>query len=639
MKTNNKRSPKLFSLFLSLCMVLSLLPIQALADTTTDYSTPVPMLPVESADISSYEISPSCTDENNTIHYRGNPFIINAGLEKDGYYLTPGEFFSLEIEGDNIRKELVKDGYTKELYIEDAGSQAVFGFVLRFEDFNRRAGLKINNTNVLFNLYLALKDKYTLDELKQYSCAREFLDKTGFWKSDKRVEDGAMGYISPWEDTITPRANGLGYDTAEAYMDDMVIKCGYDGWYISDDKEYSSYAVVKKSAVSKDVLVAWADEKTHYPVFEKGDEYYVRAILFNSPPGNIGIYAAQIRYNLINDLGLDGKDIRTESREDTQKSYRLYCNCTYTQLLEAWAQEMDTWSGHWDYLLNGDTNFDYWPISNLFHYAGYDHNNYGSMGCICGAVPVNVDPEYRYYIEGPGDITIRVTGKNVNYANFGTAYNITGTAETVIHVVDDTVPTTPDPTEPAPTEPKPTEPTPTEPAANPFQDISVNDYFYQPVLWAVNKGITAGVSENQFGPKLSCTRGQIATFLWASAGKPEPTSTNNPFTDVKKSDYYYKAVLWAVENGITAGVSANRFGPNQVCTRAQTVTFLWAAEGKPTISSNTSFGDVSASAYYNNAVKWAVANGVTAGVGNGKFAPNQTCTRGQIVTFLYKAVG
>ena len=201
-------------------------------------------------------------------------------------------------------------------------------------------------------------------------------------------------------------------------------------------------------------------------------------------------------------------------------------------------------------------------------------------------------------------------------------------------------PTEPEPTEPEPTEPEPTEPEPTEPepVKNPFTDVSSSAYYYEPVLWAVEKSITGGTSATTFSPNASCTRGQIVTFLWAAAGRPSPVSSKNPFTDVKQSDYYYKAVLWSVENGITSGISATKFGPNQTCTRCQAVTFLWAAKGRPDPkSTGNSFSDVKESDYYCKAVLWAVENGITSGVGGGKFGSGNTCTRGQIVTFLYKA--
>ena len=173
---------------------------------------------------------------------------------------------------------------------------------------------------------------------------------------------------------------------------------------------------------------------------------------------------------------------------------------------------------------------------------------------------------------------------------------------------------------------------------NPFTDVLDSDYFLNPVLWAVDKGITAGTGNGQFSPNNPCTRGQVVTFLWRAAGQPEPESTENPFTDVSPADYFYQPVLWAVENGITAGLNATTFGPNTTCTRGQVVTFLWRAKGKPEpTNAKNDFIDVSASDYFHAPVLWAVENGITAGMGGGKFAPNNPCTRGQVVTFLYRA--
>lgn len=179
----------------------------------------------------------------------------------------------------------------------------------------------------------------------------------------------------------------------------------------------------------------------------------------------------------------------------------------------------------------------------------------------------------------------------------------------------------------------------TDALTNPFSDVAPGAYYEIPVLWAVEQGITNGISPTSFGPDQKCTRNQVVTFLWRSAGEPEPQSRNNPFVDVAEEDYYYKAVLWAVEQGITNGVDATHFGSAQECTRAQVATFLWRAMGKPDPkSASNSFSDVSAGEYYYNAVLWAVENGITNGMGDGRFAPNDTCTRGQIVTFLYRAL-
>jgi len=248
------------------------------------------------------------------------------------------------------------------------------------------------------------------------------------------------------------------------------------------------------------------------------------------------------------------------------------------------------------------------------------------------------------------------------------------------------IPTEPeetDPTEPTPTEPEETEPTepeetkPTEPPcehkwskwdvteptskkeglrtrecavcgevekeilsklSGKFEDVAEDQYYALPVDWAVQKGVTTGMSATIFAPDAECTRGQIVTFLWRAAGQPEPSSSKNPFKDVKSSDYYYKAVLWAVEEGITTGTSADTFSPDSGCTRAQVATFLWRAQGKPAAASKNPFSDVKKGEYYYEAVIWAVENGVTTGTSATTFAPTATCTRGQIVTFLYRAI-
>ncbi len=169
-----------------------------------------------------------------------------------------------------------------------------------------------------------------------------------------------------------------------------------------------------------------------------------------------------------------------------------------------------------------------------------------------------------------------------------------------------------------------------------FRDVAQNAYYYDAVQWAVEKGITEGTSATTFSPDASCTRAQMVTFLWRAAGSPAPKSAANPFKDVSANDYYYSAVLWAVENGITSGTGADTFSPGATVTRGQTVTFLYRAAGSPAVSGG-SFSDVAADAYYANAVAWASQHNITSGVGNGNFAPNADCTRAQIVTLLYRA--
>lgn len=178
---------------------------------------------------------------------------------------------------------------------------------------------------------------------------------------------------------------------------------------------------------------------------------------------------------------------------------------------------------------------------------------------------------------------------------------------------------------------------PTDPD-NPFTDVSNGKYYYDAVLWAVSNGITTGATDTTFAPDQMCTRAQVVTFLWRSAGEPEPESDNNPFVDVKQSDYFYKAVLWAVEKGITKGMDDTHFGSKVECSRGHVVTFLWRFQGEPEPSGGVSFPDVTADKFYAKAVAWAVEAGVTNGMGDGLFQPNTSCTRGQIVTFLYRAI-
>lgn len=174
----------------------------------------------------------------------------------------------------------------------------------------------------------------------------------------------------------------------------------------------------------------------------------------------------------------------------------------------------------------------------------------------------------------------------------------------------------------------------TEPE-NPFTDISKSDYFYDAVLWAADKGITSGVTETLFAPNSSCTRAQMVTFLWRANGSPVVDYAMN-FTDVPADAYYADAVRWAVSKGITSGTSATTFAPDMTVTRAQTVTFLYRAAGTPAVTGG-SFADVNANAYYADAVAWAVAEGITSGTSATTFSPDAACTRAQIVTFLYRA--
>ena len=170
---------------------------------------------------------------------------------------------------------------------------------------------------------------------------------------------------------------------------------------------------------------------------------------------------------------------------------------------------------------------------------------------------------------------------------------------------------------------------------NYFVDVKAGDYFYDAVKWAAEKGITSGTDATHFSPNAACTRAQIVTFLWRAAGSPEPKGTGS-FADVPSDSYYTKAVAWAVENGITGGTGDGKFSPNATCTREQAVAFLYRASGSPAVSGGSAFNDVAANAYYADAVAWAEKNEITGGIGGGLFGSGNDCTRAQIVTFLYR---
>ena len=171
-----------------------------------------------------------------------------------------------------------------------------------------------------------------------------------------------------------------------------------------------------------------------------------------------------------------------------------------------------------------------------------------------------------------------------------------------------------------------------------FMDVPEGSYYEEAVNWAVEKGITTGTDATHFSPDGICTRAQAVTFLWRAAGSPAAKSAVMPFTDVKVGSYYYDAVLWAVENGITKGTSDTMFSPDATCSRAQIVTFLWRSQKSPAAGTANPFTDVKASAYYADAVLWAVKEDVTKGTTNTTFSPDANCTRAQIVTFIWRAL-
>ena len=172
---------------------------------------------------------------------------------------------------------------------------------------------------------------------------------------------------------------------------------------------------------------------------------------------------------------------------------------------------------------------------------------------------------------------------------------------------------------------------------NPFTDVTKGSFYENPVLWALDEGITNGISDTKFGSLTACNRAQAVTFLWRANGSPQPKSSVNPFKDVEKGSFYEKAVLWALEKGITKGTDATHFSPDEPCNRAQIVTFLWRAKGSPAPGSTTNpFKDVEKGSFYEKAVLWAQKNGITNGISSTQFGSTTSCNRAQVVTFLYR---
>ena len=175
-----------------------------------------------------------------------------------------------------------------------------------------------------------------------------------------------------------------------------------------------------------------------------------------------------------------------------------------------------------------------------------------------------------------------------------------------------------------------------EPPQNPFADISESDYYYDAVLWAYENGVTSGLTETEFKPGESCTRAQMVAFLWRASGEPEAKTEDNPFTDIRSDAYYYEAVLWAYENGIASGTSSTTFDPDGIVDRGQVVTFIWRSAGQPDVKGENPFADIGDDTYYYKAVLWAYENGITSGITEDLFKPADPCSRGQVVTFLYR---
>ena len=268
-----------------------------------------------------------------------------------------------------------------------------------------------------------------------------------------------------------------------------------------------------------------------------------------------------------------------------------------------------TYTAHWRYNGGGSSSYSYYTIKAAA----------GSGGSISpsGSVSVREGRDQTFTItpdKGYAVANVKIDGKSIGAVKSYTFENVsrTHTIEVVFMKANG------------------------NPQTGVFVDVATGSYYEDAVDWAVENGITQGTDDTHFSPDGICTRAQAVTFLWRTAGSPAPRLHTMPFTDVPAGNYYYDAVLWAVENGITEGTSDTTFSPNSTCTRAQIVTFLWRSEKSPAAGTANPFADVKSTAYYADAVLWAVKENITKGTTSTTFSPNADCTRAQIVTFLWR---
>jgi len=297
--------------------------------------------------------------------------------------------------------------------------------------------------------------------------------------------------------------------------------------------------------------------------------------------------------------------------------------------------------GDWSSTDKGLRNlsFDYGVLYPAFSHDVADYTLYVPSDVSSVLVtPTAANKNNKVFVAAPSEKDVRWGARSVPVSAGKAVVTVDGGMTYTVNFVPMAAPApTPTPT-PTPTPAPTAAPTAKPEVKNPFKDVNKDQYYYEPVLWAVNHQpqITQGTSKDTFSPAAACTRGQVVTFLWRAAGEPKPGDTKNPFTDVKSDDYFYNAVLWAVEKGITQGTSKTTFSPANPCTRAHVVTFLWRSEGQNKADAKNPFTDVKSGDYFYDAVLWAAENGITAGVDAKHFAPANPCTRAQIVTFLWR---
>lgn len=431
------RFNKLICILTSVCL-LSPVSVQAAQGTKR--------VPNDAIDISSTELSYDLRDQkgytiwaqNDTVEYNGDPIEINAyPLMNSAVF--PRESYSLSIEGSNVTKTLIKDGYTEEKYIYNDHS---YGFQDKYDNgtilacsllpiyqTSKRLGFERGHVEPFMIVFLGITDDYTLEELRNYNSMTDFVNTTGYLKSDDLWEGVSPGYVTDLENTALDEAKQWGYNDIDSYTSYLCEREEYAKCEAVKETWYPVYFKVSKNLVSHELAESVA-EQHNYTLLEKGDLYYIKGTYTRSYVDYIDYNTRMEAPKIAKELNVDRDQVAFSYQAETRVVYHTYYSFTDAQLMDAIAAEMDIWSGRWDYFLYGDEHFNYWYESEDVRRPGYYFGNYGyGFGAIQDQMTVNYEPEYKYTITGPGRITIRITGRedqnghgSVNLQGTGTIY-------------------------------------------------------------------------------------------------------------------------------------------------------------------------------------------------------------------------
>lgn len=442
MEKTKKNLCRLMGILLAAGLMLPT-PVQAAQSTARVANDPI--------DISTLKVGYDLRDENDstiwskdgTVEYQGKPITIDGYLLKDNC-LLPRESYSLSIEGDNVKKTLVKDGYSEKKYIyndhsygfEDEADYGtiLYGSLLPVYQAGKRLGFKREHPcNPFLVTFMGIEDKYTLEQLRQYDSMTEFVNKTGYMQSDEIAEGPNAGYISKFENTALDEAKRWGYNDLASYHKYLCDREEYARCEPVNETWYPMYFIISKDLVTREQVDTVA-KKRNYEVYETSNEYYIYGNCTYEYADYMDYNVRMIAPQIANELNLDRNQVNYSYAPEQVVVYHTYYSFTDRQLIDAIAAEMDTWSGRWDYYLYGDAHFQYHYDWDEVRKPGYGAGNWGAgFGLIQDQITVNYAPEYKYTITGPGRVTVKITGRE-DQNGHGSA-NVKGTSVAYLDVI------------------------------------------------------------------------------------------------------------------------------------------------------------------------------------------------------------